>query len=65
MVVIVNCLLTEKIYLSLKKFENQFCLGKKSNEFDCVEAEEVSLRGNLYNFWVDMWHIKHSEVLHG
>ena len=55
----------EKIYLNLKKFENQFCLGKKSNEFDCVEAEEVSLRRSLYNFWVDMWHIKHSEVLHG
>ena len=50
MVVIVNCLLTEKMYISLKKFKNQFCLGKISNEFDYVEAEELSLRGNLYNF---------------
>ena len=30
------------------KFPSQFCLGSISNKFDYVEAEEVCLKGNVY-----------------
>ena len=30
-------------------FPFQFCLGSISNECDCVKAEEVSLKGNMYD----------------
>ena len=31
----------------------QFCLGNISNEIDYVNSEEVSLKGNIYDFSVD------------
>ena len=56
--IITICLLTEKI--SKFKADNkninlpsQFCLGRVSNKCDYVDAEEVSLKGNVYYFSVD------------
>ena len=51
-------------------FPSQFCLGRTSNKFDYVEAEEVSLKGNVYDFSVnynaiDKSDIKHSQVFNG
>ena len=31
----------------------QFCLGSISNKFDYVESEEVFLKWDIYDFWVD------------
>ena len=46
----------EKKSISLKannknvNFPSQFCLGRISNKSDYVDAEEVSLKGNAYDF---------------
>ena len=44
-------------------FPNHFCLGSISTKFDHVEAEEVSLKGNVYDFLVDYDAIDKSDIL--
>ena len=34
-------------------FPSQFYLGRIPNKFDCIDSEEVSLKGNVYEFSVD------------
>ena len=34
-------------------FPPQFCLGSMPNKFDYIDSEEVSLKGNVYDFLVD------------
>ena len=68
MVIIVICLLTEKIYKFKANnknvnFPNQFCIGRISHKFDYVEAEEVSLKGNMYDFADDYGAIDKSDIL--
>ena len=35
------------------KFPSQFCLGSIPNKFDYIDSEEVSLKGNVYDFQAD------------
>ena len=35
-------------------FPSRFCLGSISNESDSDDLNEVSFKGNVYNFSVDM-----------
>ena len=44
-------------------FPSQFFLGSISDKFDCVNSEEVSFKGNVYDFSVDYGSIEKSEVL--
>ena len=44
-------------------FPNQFCLGSIPSKFGYVEAEEVSLKGNVYDFSVDYGAIHQSDIL--
>ena len=44
-------------------FPSQFCLGSISNKFDHVDAEEVSLKGNVYDLSVDYNTIDKSDIL--
>ena len=44
-------------------FPKQFCLGSISNKFDSVEAEEVSLKVNVYDFSVDYDTIDKYDIL--
>ena len=65
MVIIVICLLTENIYKFKANnknvnFPNQFCIGSISHKF---EAEEVSLKGNVYDFADDYGAIDKSDIL--
>ena len=53
--IIVVCLVTgNKIY--------KFCLGSISKEFEYVDAEEVSLKGNVYHFSIDYDAIDTSDI---
>ena len=55
----------EKIYKfkASNKFQPQFCLGSISNKFDYGHSEEVSLKGNMYDFSVDYCSIDKSDIL--
>ena len=44
-------------------FPCQFCPGRISNKFDYVDSEEVSLKGNVYDFSVDYGSMDKSDVL--
>ena len=44
-------------------FPSPFCLGSVSNKFDHVDAEEVSLKGNVYDLSVDYNAIDKSDIL--
>ena len=44
-------------------FPTQFCLGSISDKFSCAEAEEVSLRGNVYDFSTDYGNIEVGDIL--
>ena len=44
-------------------FPSQFCLGSISNKFDYSDAEEVSLKGNEYDFSVGFNAIDKSDKL--
>ena len=44
-------------------FPTQFCLGSISNRFEFLEAEEVSLKGNMYDFSADYDAIDKSDIL--
>ena len=62
------CLLTEKIYKFISNnknfnFPSQFCLGSISNNFDYVEPQEVSLKGNVHDFSVNYYAINKSDIL--
>ena len=68
--IIVVCLLTEKNVKAKFKanneninFSSQFCIGSISNKLDYVESEEVSLKGNMYDFSVDYDAIDKSNIL--
>ena len=43
-------------------FATQFCLGSISNKFNYVDAEEISLKGNVYDFSVDYNSIDKSDI---
>ena len=43
-------------------FPSRFCLGSISNEFDYVDWEEVSFRGNVYDFSVDYGAVDKSNI---
>ena len=43
-------------------FPSQFCLGSLSNKFDYVDSEEVSFKGNVYDFSVDYSAIDKSNI---
>ena len=49
--------------VSISNFPSQFCLGNISNKFDYVDSEEVSLKGNVYEFSVDYDAIDKSDIL--
>ena len=66
------CLSMEKKSLSLKLIIrastflfsiNSFCLGSISDKFNYVEAEEISFKGNVYNFSEDYHAIEKSDIL--
>ena len=62
------CLLTGKIYKFISNnknfnFPSQFCLGSISNNFDYVEPQEVSLKGNVHDFSVNYYAINKSDIL--
>ena len=66
--IIVTCLLTEKIFKFKAdnknfNFPTQFCLGSISNGFSATESREVSLNGNVYDFSVDFNSIDKSDIL--
>ena len=42
---------------------SQFCLGSTSNKLDYIDSEEVSLKGNVYDFSVDYDSIDKSDIL--
>ena len=44
-------------------FSIQFCLGSIFNVFGNTESRELSLNGNIYDFWVDCNSIGKSETL--
>ena len=44
-------------------FPSQFCLGGISNKFDYFDSEEVSLKGDVYDFSVDYDAIDKSSIL--
>ena len=44
-------------------FPNEFCLGGISNKFGYAKAEEVSLKGNGYDFSVDYKTTNISDIL--
>ena len=54
----------KKVNNKIVNFSSQFCLGSISNKFDYVDAEEVSLKGNIYDFSVDYDAIDKSEYLY-
>ena len=68
MMIIVNCLLMEKI-IKLKadnkniNFLNRFCLGSISDGFSATEFREVSSNGDVYYFSVDYNSIDNSDIL--
>ena len=67
MVITVICLL-KKVYKFKANnknvhFPNQPCLGNISNKFGNVEAEEVSLKWNVYDFSIDYDAINKSGIL--
>ena len=43
-------------------FPSQFFLGSMSNKFDYIDSEEVSLKGNVYDFLVDYDAIDKSNI---
>ena len=61
---IVNGKETYKFKASNKNnFTSQFCLRSISNKFDRVDTEEVSFKGNVYDFSVDYDAINKSNIL--
>ena len=61
---IVNGKETYKFKASNKNnFRSQFCLRSISNKFDRVDTEEVSFKGNVYDFSVDYDAINKSNIL--
>ena len=44
-------------------FPTQFCLGSISNGFSAIEAREVSLNGNVYDFSVNYNSFDKSDLL--
>ena len=44
-------------------FPSQFCWGSISNKFSYTEAEEVSLKGNVYDFSIDYGSIAADDIL--
>ena len=44
-------------------FLSQFCLGSISNKFSNTEAEELSLKENVYDFSVDYKSIAVNDIL--
>ena len=69
MVTIVTCVLAEKISASWKqvikkvKFPSQFCLRSISTKFDYVDAEQVFLKENVYDFAVHYDAFDKSDIL--
>ena len=45
------------------KFPSQFCLGSIPNKFDYIDSEEVSLKGNVYDFQADYNALHKSSIL--
>ena len=43
-------------------FPSQFCLRSISNKFDYIDQQEVSLKGNVYDFSVDYDPIDKSNI---
>ena len=68
MVIIVICLLTEKKIYKIKannntNFPSQFHLGSIiSNKIDYADAEEESLKRNVYDFSVDFDAVDESDI---
>ena len=52
-----------KVSSKNNNFPSQVCLGTISNKFDYVDSEEVSLKGNVYDFSVDYNAIDKSSIL--
>ena len=44
-------------------FPSQFCLGTIPNKFDYIDSEEVSLKGNVYDFQADYNALHKSSIL--
>ena len=44
-------------------FSSQFCLGSISKKFDYVDSEQVSFKGNVYDFSVDSGAFDKSNIL--
>ena len=44
-------------------FPSQFCLGNLSDKSDYVDSQELSLKGNVYDFSVDYDAIDKSNIL--
>ena len=44
-------------------FPSQFCLGSISKKFDYVDSEQVSFKGNVYDFSVDSGAFDKSNIL--
>ena len=67
MVIIVICLFTGKKMFKAKNknvnFLSKFSLGNISNKFDYVKSEEVSLKGNVYDFSIEYNAIDKSNIL--
>ena len=49
--------------INKNNFTSQFCLRSISNKFDRVDTEEVSFKGNVYDFSVDYDAINKSNIL--
>ena len=45
------------------KFQSRFCLWSISNEFDYVDLERVSFKGNAYDFSIDYGTVGQSDIL--
>ena len=44
-------------------FPTQPCLGSVSSGFSATKSREVSLNGNVYDFWVDYNSVDKSDIL--
>ena len=55
--------INSKLVIKIITFHLKLSLGSISNKFDYVDSEEVSLKGNVYDFSVDYNAIDRSSIL--
>ena len=54
MITVISLIIEKKSKAKIKNvdFLIQFCLRSLSNAFDAIHSREISLKGNVYDFWL-------------